>query len=182
MRRLLIGLLGFTLLAHAYTYHTELLKIYSKIAPRIMLLVDDKERSAEEGYALCILYEPGDEMHAMKLKRMMEEAYPNGLKGRKFNIKSATFGNCCECGDADLFMLFDTQPERIRSIVEKANRNGIATMAYSNRFLREGVMLSLELGTTVRPYLNLQTAKDAGIPVNEVLLRISKIYQKGAEE
>ena len=182
MKRLLSILIGLSVVLHAYTYHRELLQVYGKIAPRMMLLVGEQEAKNKTDYLLCILYEPGDENHAQTLREMMVAAYPDGFKGRKFRIETVTFGHCDNCRDADLLMLFDTQPQTIRRTVEKAKARGIATMAYSSRFLQEGVLLSLDLGATVRPYINLQAAKDGKIPVNDVLLRISKIYQKDGGE
>ena len=179
MKRIVGLLSALSLLAHAYTYNQQLLQVYAKIAPRMMLLVESTEQHLHPRYLLCILYEPGNENEAESLKEMMFEAYPDGLKGKDFQVVTVPFATCQSCRNADLVVMLDADEATIRNAVANARTMGIATMSYSSRFLDEGVMMSLDLGATVRPYINLRAAKAAGIPINDVLLRISRIHNEG---
>ncbi len=179
MRRFLGLLLIFSVLLHAYSYNHQLLQVYAKIAPRMMLLVEDPASEPVEHYLLCILYEAGNEVEAESLRKMMLSAYPDGLKSRPLEVRTVPFNDCVQCRDAALIVMLDADERTIAAAAANAHELGIATMAYSSRFLKDGVMMSLDLGATVRPYLNLKAAKTAGIPVNDVLLRVSRIYSGG---
>jgi hypothetical protein len=180
LKRLLGLFLIFSTLLYAYSYNYQLLQVYAKIAPRMMLLVEDPASEPAEHYLLCILYETGNEVEAESLRKMILSAYPDGLKSHPLDVRAVRFDECTQCQDAALILMLDADERTIASAATKAHGLGIATMAYSSRFLKEGVMMSLDLGATVRPYLNLKAAKSAGIPVNDVLLRVSRIYSGGA--
>lgn len=177
MKRIFWLLIGLSVIAEAYTYNHRLMQVYATIAPRVMLMVEEPKSQ----YSLCIVYAQGDDTAAALLQRMIDESYPQGLKGRVFETFILTFEEAAQvdaCKGSSMLFMLDAHPEAIRNVVQKASDAGVATMAYSNRFLEEGVMLSLDLGATVRPYVNLEAAKRADVLVSDVLLRISKIYTK----
>ena len=181
MKKFLLLFIGFTVALQAYTYNNALMKIYAKIAPRMVLMTQDSQHSTDKKIHICILYEKGDEASAKSLRDAMQSIYPDGLNERPLSFTLAPYSHYSSCKNASLLFLLDTDSETMKPGLEFAAKHRILTMSYSSRFLNEGVILSLHLGKTVRPYLNMEAAVKNGITPNNLLIRISKIYSKGGE-
>lgn len=176
---LILGL--FTVLLYGYSYNSKLLQVYAKIVPRIALMTHPAEALPGNSIGICLLYEKGDEEGAKKLHDMMLKAYPDGLSYRTLGLSLFPYGEHLSCRDSLLLFLFDTDRARMQPSLDFAKAHQIPTMSYSSRFLGSGVMLSMHLGKTVRPYLNLEAAKENGITPDNLLIQISKIYTAGGE-
>jgi hypothetical protein len=176
----LLFLLGlFTVLLYGYAYNDKLLQVYAKIIPRIALMMHPGETLPGNNIGICLLYEKGDEEGAQRLSETIRAAYPDGLRYRTLALSLFPYGEHRFCRDSHLLFLFDTDEARMRKSLDFAKAHRIPTMSYSSRFLDSGVMLSLYLGKTVRPYLNLEAAKENGFTPDSLLVRISKIYGTG---
>jgi hypothetical protein len=174
---LLLGLL--TALLYGYAYNDKLLQVYAKIIPRIALMTHSEGSLPGNSIGICLLYEKGDEQGARRLRDMMLSAYPDGLRFRTLELSLFPYSRHRSCRDSALLFLFDTDEARMQTSLDFARAYHIPTMSYSSRFLDSGVMLSMHLGKTVRPYLNLEAAKESGITPDSLLIRISKIYSAG---
>jgi hypothetical protein len=174
---LLLSLL--TALLYGYAYNDKLLRVYAKIIPRIALMTHSDESFPGNSIGICLLYEKGDEEGARRLHDMMLAAYPDGLRYRTLELSLQPYDRHRSCRDSALLFLFDTDRAGMQPSLDFARSHGIPTMSYSSRFLDSGVMFSMHLGKTVRPYLNLEAAKESGITPDSLLIRISKIYDAG---
>lgn len=176
MKKLLLFLIGSTVALHAYTYNSQLIQVYAKIAPRLVLMTQSKADQADTTITLSIVYEEGDKASAEQLRDAMLQNYPNGLKERTLEIVLTPYKRSLPSTKSRLLFLLDTDIKKLKPTLKFAAEHSIPTMAYSNRFLNEGVTLSLHLGKTVRPYLNLEAATQNHITIDNLLIQISKIY------
>lgn len=167
---------------HAYTYNHQLMQVYAKIAPRLALMTQTPSSVEVHDIHLCIHYEAGDDKAAKRLRDTMLSIYPDGLGGRNLHISISPYKASHQCNQSALIFLLDTDIETMRPIILDAQKQHVPTMSYSNRFMANGVMLSLYLGKTVRPYLNVEAAKQSGITLDNLLVQISKIYTKEAAQ
>jgi hypothetical protein len=77
-------------------------------------------------------------------------------------------------------MLFisDVQNRDINSAIEFSRKNEILSMSYNPKFLENGVSTSIFIGRKVVPYINVEALQKSHIELNNILLRVSKIYKK----
>lgn len=178
----LLALLGVAL--YGYSYNPQLLQVYAKIAPRIVLLTDRPGSLAtvQQTIDICIVYEPGDQATARELRAAILETYPDGLNDIPLNILLTPYSGISERTNAVLLFLLDTDETTMKRTLAFALEHHIPTMSYSNRYLALGVAASLHLGKSVRTYLNLNAAKRYGITFDPLLLQVSKLYSEEAGE
>ncbi len=176
MKKILLFLIGLTVSVHAYTYNTQLMQVYAKIAPRLVLMTQSKADEPDKAITISIVYEQGDKASAEQLRDAMLQNYPDGLKERELDIVLTPYARSLTLSKSTLLFLLDTDEKVLKPTLKFAAQHNIPTMSYSNRFLQEGVILSLHLGKTVRPYLNLEAAKKNHIGIDNLLIQISKIY------
>ena len=74
--------------------------------------------------------------------------------------------------------MLDSDDERVKKALLFFRKNEVMTMAYDISFLAKGADVSLFMGRTVTPYLNMKSLSDKKILLDNLLLRVSKIYVK----
>jgi len=75
--------------------------------------------------------------------------------------------------------MFNTSEENIEKALSFSYKYSLLSVSYDERLLDKGVELSMFLGRKVTPYININSLRKSGIELNNVLLRISKIYEGG---
>jgi hypothetical protein len=153
-----------------------MLQIYAKIAPRIVLMTKSIKVDKSKKIYITIVYEDGDEDSVNQLKLYINKNYPNGLKNRLFNIKTVTYSNFKNAPKNSFIFLFDTHTSNIEKVVKYSMDNKIITMSYSSKYLNNRVLLSLHVGKSLKPYINIKAAKDSGIIFKNNLIAVSKIF------
>ena len=166
-----------TLSIHASNYDEDILEIFSKIAPRLILMSSQKEK-IEDDIQICILYDKVDSIAANSLTDKINSNYPHGIKNYKINIIHAKYSELIKCQNSQLAYLFNTQNNNIIQSVNYLNQYTILTLSYDPTQLQYGVHASLFLGRKVMPYLNIKHIHDDGIELDNILIRVSKIYTK----
>ncbi len=168
------------LLMWGYTYDLPLLKIQARLAPRLLMMSAGSSLPSEGEMTICLVHEEGDGAIPRFFREQLLQDYPEGLRGRKLKVLAAGYRQMERvCADSDMLYLFPGSRERIREAATFARRTGKLTMAYRSEDLDEGVLMSVHLGRSVRPYLNLRAAKTAGIRFSSDLKRISKFWSAG---
>jgi len=175
MRALLILLIIIANLK-AYTYENQLMQIYAKISPRLMLMTSRSIPIEGETIKIAVLYEKGDSNAAGKLVKLIQEAYPQGLKNRSLQIRTVSYTQALSLQEMSLFFLLESDAKTIQPIIDFAKQQQILTVAYDNQLLAKGAIVSLHVGKTVRPYLNIKAARESRITFDHLLMKISKIY------
>ena len=161
--------------AFAYTYEQTILKSYAKIAPRIILM-SENHRQISENIEIFIVYEEGDEESAQLLKSYMLEGYPRGLNNHLLKIKTVSYDSFKDAPKYSLVFLFDGEDSHIQKVISFTKKKHILSMSYHYSYLDYGVLLSLHVGKTLKPYLNIKAAKESGIIFKNNLIAISKIF------
>jgi hypothetical protein len=170
---------GFTPL-YASVYDDEVLNIYSKILPR-MVLMSNKKNKFKDKIAICIVHDKIDVRAAESLKEKIFSEYPEGIKNYKIKMTDTIYADIESCHDAQMVFLFDSSESNIIKATEFSNKNAIISMSYNAKYLENGVGLSLFLGRKVVPYINMSAFRTTGIELDNVLLRVSKIYSEGEQ-
>ncbi len=129
---------------------------------------------------ICILRDNIDNMTALSLDDAIKRNYPSGLQDYKINTISSSYSSLNSCRNSQLLFMFNTSDKNIEDALLFSAKNKILTLAYDAKLLESGVDMSLFLGRKITPYINYESLKNKDIRLNNILLRIAKIY-KGAE-
>jgi hypothetical protein len=175
---LLINLILFNQTSlYARSYDNNIIEILSKIIPRIVLMSSLKN-NINTNINICILRDDFDKDSALYLIKKIKENYPNGISKYNFSFIENNFSKVELCKNSHLTFIFDSQDSQIKDSLSILNKYQILTMSYNNHYLEYGVGSSLFIGKKVVPYLNTEAIFNNKLEIDNILLRISKIYKK----
>lgn len=160
---------------YSATYDDDVLDIFSKIVPRLVLMSSAKN-NLKEKIEICVLHDKIDEQIASRLIDRIDSNYPNGIKNYKIKSKRSDYANIGSCRHAQLMFMLDSDDKNIEKTVKYSHSHTIFTIAYDSKYLEKGVGASLFLGRKVTPFINMQAIQKSGIEMDNTLIRISKIY------
>lgn len=161
----------------ASSYDNDVLEIFSKILPRFILMSNQKEQS-KSNIKICIIHQRVDQTAAIALTQKIHRNYPDGLDGHSLGVIRTDFLHVRGCKNSQLIFVMDTPKAQIANVILYAKSQHALTASYDNALLDDGIELSLFLGRRVVPYINIKALKNSGIELDNILLRVSKIYMK----
>lgn len=164
-----------TSFVHASLYDDDVLDIFSKILPRIILMSSQKSKIQDDIH-VCILHDDVDSDVVLRFIDKIDDNYPQGIKNHPIDIVNSDYTDLNLCQDTQLTFLFNSSAENIDKSIVFLNEHSILTLAYDQKLLRNGVNVSLFLGRKVVPYINMKSFENNGIRLDNILLRVSKIY------
>ena len=177
---LLLLTLTNTLVLNAANYNEDILNIYSKMIPRFIMMSNQKDK-VDNDIEICILHDEIDTRVADLLSDNIKNNYPNGLINHPIKLIQNDYNHFKSCKGAQLMFMFNSDDEHIQNALLFSKEHSILTMTYDLFFLEQGADISLFIGRKVTPYLNMQSIVDKKIILNNILLRVSKIYVKSAK-
>lgn len=179
--RLFTIILFYSTLLCASVYDDETLTLFSKIVPRMVLMSSQKER-VKENIELCIVNDKIDELIALSLMDKVHNAYPNGINKNLLKLTNTTYSSIERCQKSQVVFLFSSNEQNIQKALKYSNEHGAMSIAYDPKYLESGVHASLFIGRKVTPYLNINAMRKNGIEIDNLLIRISKIYLNEGEK
>ena len=165
----------------ASVYDDETLTLFSKIMPRMVIMSSQKERIKEK-IELCIVNDKIDEHIALSLMDKLHNAYPNGINKNLLRLTNTTYSTIERCQKSQLVFLLSSNEENIQKALQYTQKHTAISMSYDPVYLANGVETSLFLGRKVTPYLNINKLHKNGIEIDNLLIRISKIYLTEGEK
>lgn len=164
--------------AYASSYDNDSLNIFSKIIPRFILMSESKNKIENE-ITICILSDSIQERDANSFADKIKQSYPEGLKNYKINVVTSNYANLENCQKSQLLFLFNTDEKALHKTLEFSKKYQILTVSYDASLLEYGVDMSLFLGRNIVPYINMKSILAKDIKLQNVFLRVSKIYNNG---
>lgn len=164
----------------ASNYNNSTLEIISKIIPRFVLMSSQKDK-LDKSINICILYENSDKNFSNSLISKIRRNNPNGINNFSIKFEKTNFTNIDKCKNTHLSFIFNTNNQNIKKTLDTLNKYKILTMSYDNKYLKNGVGISLFIGRKVTPYLNIKAIYSNNIQIDNILLRVSKIYKEEKE-
>lgn len=165
----------------ASVYDDETLTLFSKIMPRMVIMSSQKER-IKENIELCIVNDKIDERIALSLMDKLHNTYPNGINKNLLRLTNTTYSTIERCQNSQLVFLLSSNEQNIKKALQYTQKHTVISMSYDPLYLAYGVETSLFLGRKVTPYLNINELHKNGIEVDNLLIRISKIYLTEGEK
>ncbi len=166
---------------YASTYDNDILNTFSKLSPRFILM-STQEEQVQGTLNICLVHNEIDEKVADNFIEMIEKNYPDGIKSYPIKVIKSSNAVFEVCEKSQLIFLFTAEDNLVSKTILYAEKNRILTIAYDSKLLESGADISLHIGRKVIPYLNLNSLKRKNIQLNNLLLRISKIYISDGEQ
>jgi hypothetical protein len=165
---------------NAAVYDTDILNTYSKLSPRIILMSTQKSKIIDS-INICLTYEPEDEMAAQEFINLSKANYPNGIQSHTIAFFKMSYENIGVCSNSHLNFIFSANEIFLKKVLLFSKTEKIMTISYDYKLLNEGVDISLFIGRKISPYLNLKSISQKEIRLDNILLRISKIYTQNSK-
>lgn len=162
---------------NASTYDDDVLNIFSKIAPRFIIMSSQKIKIKNE-IEICVLHDKIDESVALSFIDKINTNYPNGMKNHPMKLINSSYADINNCKTSQLAFIFNSDKKNIEATVLFLNQQNILSMSYEKELLDYGVQISLFLGRKVLPYINMKAITENKIELDNILLRVSKIYNE----
>lgn len=175
--RFLLFLCLLSNLSSLNAYDDDILNIYSKMLPRFVLMSSLKEKVSDE-IKICILHDAVDDRDAKLLLNKLNSNYPNGISDYKIKLLRSSYNRIKVCKNAQSVFLFNSSKRNIKKALLYLNAQGILSISYNSQLLDNGAEISLFIGRKVQPYINVHEILKNNIKLDNILLRVSKIYSK----
>ena len=168
---ILLLLLLFPLSLRAEYYDKTLLTLFSKILPRIVSFSSLAPREGEP-LGVCIVREDVDASAAEAFEILLR----NAAQTHKIESIQTDFSHISVCGKDQLLFLFDASPATVSAALSSFTDFHPLVASYDARLLSSGADVSLFVGRSVKPYINLKSLKEKEIRLDTLILQVSKIY------
>ena len=154
-----------TVMLNASVYDDDLLNIFSKIMPRIVLMSSQKEKINKE-IDICIFHSNVDEKTATSLINKTNSNYPHGIKNYQIKFTKTTYSDISKCENSVLAFLLNSNEENIKQALEFTKKHTILTISHDSKLLINGVDISMFLGRKITPYINVNSIRKKNIKLN----------------
>lgn len=158
-------------------YDTTLLTLFSKILPRIVS-ASNLAPKAGEPLGVCIVRDEVDASAAAVFGALLA----NAVRTHGIEIVQTDFSHVEVCGKRPLLFLFNASPETVSTALSSLTTFSPMVAAYDYRLLSSGADVSLFVGRSVKPYVNLESLRGKGIRLEPIILQVSKIYGRESEQ
>lgn len=159
------------------TYDLALLQIGAKIFPKVALMEQGtKERIQSNVNFIIIATQPNKEA-AQQLSTLFERQYGGVLSNYSLTIRIVSPKEALEIKNSQGFiLLMEPEDSTLINILEHAHRNKILTFCFDSSLLQKGADISLFVGRSVKPYINLSTLKQVPFTFEYGFLKLSQPY------
>jgi hypothetical protein len=146
--------------------------------PKVLLLEKNIEQKLKNNTInITLVYEKNNYKDMKYLTQEIRREYPNGISGYNIKIVQQEYGLINKCDpNIDILYIFPSSKDNIKNLIQIYSRCKAITFASNKEYLKEGAMISIDVGKTVKPIVNLVAVKNSGITFKPVLLSISKVY------
>ena len=161
----------------ALTINESMIKVHSVLVPKILLMdyrIQDK--ITKSTMKIVIAYNDSEYKYAKSLKNRIDSRYKDGIKSYNISTKLVLYKDINNT-KANLYYLFPTSKENIKSTIKQAHKNDALTFSYLKDDLQYGVMISLNISKKIKTVLNLDAIKKYKISLRPILIEISTIYK-----
>lgn len=155
----------------ATQYEPTVLKLEAKLFPKMILLNEGLDKTSDSLH-IYIVTKEWDLNAAEELKSNIESYYPQKISGKKVVVEIKEFNKLKNLPDA-LIVLHHSKDELIK-IARWANRHKVMSLAYDPAYMEYGLLASLYIGKSTKPYLNKKIIQKYGFKFNPYLLKLSK--------
>lgn len=171
--KLFAFLLSLSLQLAASQYNSTIIELEAKLFPKMMLLSEDIDKNSSV-IEIFIIAKESAEYSAKLFQKNIEKNYAKRIRNKNFKVTIKAFEDINSHPDA-IITLYHSDNE-IQKIAQWANKNKIPSFCYDPTDLENGILASLYIGATTKPYLNKITINRYSFSFDPYLLKLSKFY------
>ncbi len=168
-------LLVSSVLLFAKQYDGTIITIEAMLFPKIALLEQHIKQDSPAPLHITILAKEIDFDSAKKFKKEIKSIYPDSIGKREVVVNISKFESLSKEHPDAIIVLFH-KPEKLREIALWANKNKIVSFSYDPYFLSYGILSSIYIGKSTKPYLNRKIIQEYGFVFDTYLLQLSNFY------
>lgn len=161
----------------AFSCDTSLLQIGAKLFPKVLFMEKETKERIKHTIHIVIVASPTNSDNAKRFMNMVENYYPDGINNHpiRLSIIPIKEGQNIKFAHAIVLMASNEDPN-IDSVISNANENQILTFSLDPALLQNGTAVSLFIGKSVKPYLNLTTLKNVPYSFEYGFIKLSVPY------
>lgn len=176
MKKFLFLLLS-PFIVYATPYDSNLLQIGAKIFPKITVMEKGTSERIQTNVNIFIVSTSATRSDAQRLSGMIESQYGGILSSHPLSLNIISPKDVMEMKNAHaLILLIDPNDPNLPSLLDFGQRNKILTFSFDPELLSRGVAVSLYIGRSVKPYINLSTLKQTPFIFEYGFLKLSQPY------
>lgn len=166
------------LFAWSFPYDSNLLLLGAKLFPKIILMEKSTAGHIQSTVHLVIVASPSNYDSAQRFSELIEHQYGGALSSYRLKTSLVSPKEALQILDPNAFVLFVEPTETLLpSLIEYANKNKILTFSVDSSLLKRGTAVSLYIGRSVKPYINLSTIKQVPFTFEYGFLKLSQPYE-----
>lgn len=159
-------------------YDTSLLQIGAKLFPKIILIEKGMQERIQTSIHLVIVASPAYQDNARNFAKMLQHQYPDGINNYTLRTTLVTPKEALQMKSIHAFILMMSPEEpQIHPLVLHSNENKILTFCFDPALLKNGVLLSLHIEKSVKPYLNITALKQGGYTFEYSFIKLSTLFE-----
>ena len=170
----ILSLLSVQLLASHYS--NTIIDIESKLFPKIALLEEQIKQDKSKYLTIIIVANETDDYIAQEFKEKLLFYYPNEISGKKLTISIRNL-NKIRNKKPDAIIVLNHTPKELKKIALWANTHRILSFSYDTYALEYGIVASIHIGRSIKPYFNSNPIKKYGFIFDSYLLNLSKFIK-----
>lgn len=175
IRKLIPFLLVLSLKLFATQYDDTILSLEAKIFIKMTLLSEDRDSTRDDTLRIFIIARECDFGSAQKFKGMIVDRYPHRVRGKKVIVAVKEFSSLMSYPDAIIVLKHSQQ--QLKEIAFWANEHKVISFGYDPAYMQMGILASLYIGKSLKPYLNKSIMQHYHFKFNPYLLELSKFYR-----
>ncbi|MDD5160057.1 MAG: hypothetical protein PHI47_08410 [Sulfuricurvum sp.] len=174
-KSLLLLLLPFVL--WGTNYDLALLQIGVKIFPKVALMEQGTKERIQSSVNFVIIAEPLNKETAQRLSKMFERQYSGVLSNYSLSFTIVTPKEALEIKNSHGFiLLMEPEESMLPLLLEHAHKNKILTFCFDPGLLQKGADVSIYIGRSVKPYINLSTLRQVPFTFEYGFLKLAQPY------
>lgn len=159
-------------------YDTPLLQIGAKLFPKIPFIEKGTQERIHTSLHLIIVASPAHQESARTFSKMLHTQYPKGINNYPLLITIVSPKEALTIKSAHAFIVMASPEEsQIDPLIEHSYKNSILTLCFDPSLLKRGVLLSVHIGKSVKPYLNITALKEGGYIFEYSFIKLSTLYE-----
>lgn len=174
-KSLLLILMPFLLWGTAYD--PALLQIGAKLFPKVALMEKGTKERIQSTVYFVIIAVPSTKEAAQRLAGMIERQYGETFSNYSLALTIVSPKEALEIKNAHGYiLLMEPNEGMLPALLEHARQNKTLTFSFDPALLQKGAAVSLYIGRSVKPYINLATLKQVPFTFEYGFLKLSQSY------
>ena len=176
IQRVLTLLILLSLQLFARQYDNTLLDSEAKLFPKIAMLEKNIKNKNSAVLSLVIVSKKIDFSIAKKLKLRILKNYPNKILNKKVNVRIKRI-NQLSPNNIDALIVLSHPKKATQALALWTNQNNILSFSYDASDLDNGIVASIYIGKTTKPYINKRVLQKHNFSFDSYLLQVSKFKE-----